>query len=454
MSQKKTLLYLGGPVDSISRAKIISLTANCSAMGKRGHKVLLFITNIPGFDQDIYEYFKVAKTFKTIFIPTKYKIPDRSRVQKSLKAFFGLHRFSLLNQIAFHFRTLFSVLKYKKKRDEKVVIISRDHYAAFLALLFSRFHRFPVIFESHQLAYAEISESIFNILSDKNILARLVISLAKKGETYILEHSSAFFSNTKRGLSVAKIMCNGKMPPGLAAPSGVFLEEFESVRLLERNPHNPLRLLYIGNIYLPPRSSSKGLDILLYTIARLQDLGISANLTIIGGMEGDPDIWRLREFISRLGIQEYVKLEGYVPHSQISEFMRECDLGVLPYPKTAYNSFTLSPLKMIEFLAAGVPVLVFDNPCIREIVENNKTAIIVDPNVESLVKAIVAIHKNPEILGKLTIEGSKIARFYDWNVRARLVEEFLERLENKEFELEEMLGREDLLSQEELASLV
>jgi glycosyltransferase involved in cell wall biosynthesis len=454
MSQKKTFLYLGGPVDSISRAKIVSLVANCAAMGKRGHKVLLFITNIPGFDQSIYEYFKVPKTFKTIFIPTKYRLPDFQEVQNSRKPLLGIHRFSVISQITFHIKTIISVLKYRKKMDEKVIIISRDHYTTFLALFLSRFHHYPVIFESHHLAHAEINEPIYARARSRNIIIKLLVFLMTYFERYVLIRSSAFFSNTKQGLKVAKIACNGKMPPGLAVPSGVFLKQFENIRNAKRTPHNPLRLLYIGNIYLPPRSSSKGIDTLLYAVARLQEMGIAVHLTIIGGMEGDPDVWRLKKFISRLKIEKIVSLAGYVPHSEIGNFMKECDLAVLPYPKTAYNSFTLSPLKMVEFFAAGVPMLVFDNPCIREIAEHDKTAYIVEPNLDSLVQALVSISKNPEILEKFATEGSEIAKKYDWNVRARVVEKFLEQLEKNEFRPEQILGREDLLSQEELYSLI
>jgi glycosyltransferase involved in cell wall biosynthesis len=446
LDSKKTILYLGGPVDSISRAKIIQLVSVCSVLGERGHKVLLFLSTIPGFTEDIYEYFRVPKTFQTIFLPTKHRNSHYEGVyRQSQRNVWGISRISARSQITFHLRCIFSVLKYKKKKDEEVIIITRDHYCAFLGLLFRRFHHYPLFFEPHGLAYTHIYDKNFVFSGKKHLISKVAYFLGIKVERYILTRSNAIFSVTRRQLIIAKAECDGKMSPGLVVPSGVFLEEFKAIRQSKRLNKKILRLLYVGSITL-----WKGVEILLMGVANLKKIGLPVHLTIVGGSEGEPDFWRVQRLISKLKIQDFVSFEGYTPHKEVSRFMTSCDLAVLPYPPNANNNYALSPLRMVEFLAAKMPMIVFDNPCIHEIVRNNETAIIVDPNMEALVRAIVAIREDRSIMNKIASQGYKIAKYYDWNVRVRLIENFLQRLEKGALKEGEIVGREELLSEADL----
>jgi glycosyltransferase involved in cell wall biosynthesis len=446
LGSKKTILYLGGPVDSISRAKIIQLVSVCSVLGERGHKVLLFISTIPGFNEDLCDYFHVPKTFQTVFMPTKHRNPHFKGVYKqSQRSAWGTNKFSARSQIAFHLKCFFSILKYKKKKDEEVLIITRDHYCAFLAVLLRRLHRHPLIFEPHGLVYTHIYDKNFVFAGKKHLLSKIAFFLGLKVEKYILTHSKALFSVTRRQLMVAKAECAGKMPPGLVVPSGAFLKEFETFGKSKSHNVNHLRLLYVGSITL-----WKGVEILLMGLANLKRMGAQVHLTIVGGSEREPDFWRIRKLISKLKIQDLVSFEGYIPHKEVARFMTSCDLAVLPYPPNANNLYTLSPLRMVEFLAAKVPMLVFDTPCIHEMVRNYETAIVVAPNKDDLIQAIVAIQEDRSILDKIASEGHTIAKYYDWNTRVTLIEKFLQGIEKGAVKEGEIVGREELLSEDDL----
>jgi glycosyltransferase involved in cell wall biosynthesis len=446
LGSKKTIIYLGGPVDSISRAKIIQLVSVCSVLGERGHKVFLFISTIPGFNGDLCDYFRVPKTFQTVFIPTKHRNPHFEGVYKqSQRNTWGTNKISAKSQIAFHLKCFFSFLKYKKKKDEEVLIITRDHYCAFLAAFLRRFHRHPLFFEPHGLAYTHIYDKNFVFAGRKHLLSKIAYFLALKVEKYVLTHSKAVFSVTRRQLKVIKAECAGKMPPGLVVPSGAFLKDFESTRKSKNPNANLLRLLYVGSITL-----WKGVEILLMGLTNLKRMGVPIHLTIVGGSEREPDFWRIRKLISKLKIQDIVSFRGYTPHKEVARFMTSCDLAVLPYPPNANNKYTLSPLRMVEFLAAKVPMLVFDTPCIHEMVRNNETAIIIDPNKDALTQAVVAIQEDRSILDKIASKGYSIAKYYDWNTRVTLIEKFLQSVEKGAVKEGEIVGREELLSEDDL----
>ncbi|MFX1513680.1 MAG: glycosyltransferase, partial [Promethearchaeota archaeon] len=240
-----------------------------------------------------------------------------------------------------------------------------------------------------------------------------------------------------------------EIPPMLVIPSGVFIKNYDSNIPLKKKTQGLLKLFYAGTI-----RPWKGVDTILLGVAKLTKMGNPVHLTILGGTEDDPDIWRLRQLISKLNIQENVTLKGYVPHNEVKTFMKECDLAILPYRRNLYNNYVLSPLKMFEFLAARMPMLIFDNPCIREIVKDKETAIIVKPDVESLVSAIIDIQKNVLILDEIAEKGNKIARYYDWHVRVKTIEAFLDRLERGELEPGQIVDRNDLLSESEIQAIL
>jgi glycosyltransferase involved in cell wall biosynthesis len=68
----------------------------------------------------------------------------------------------------------------------------------------------------------------------------------------------------------------------------------------------------------------------------------------------------------RLGVAERVRFTGAVPHAEVPAMLAELDVAVAPY--LPIEDFYFMPLKVVEYLAAGKPVIYSDQGDIRALV--------------------------------------------------------------------------------------
>lgn len=100
----------------------------------------------------------------------------------------------------------------------------------------------------------------------------------------------------------------------------------------------------------------------------------------------------------KLKLEKYVALPGEIPRSQIREWMSACDLFIVPrVPELAANF--VAPLKPIEAMACGVPVLLSDLPALRELAGSHqeRASLFKAAEPKSLRQAIDRIHAEPEL---------------------------------------------------------
>jgi glycosyltransferase involved in cell wall biosynthesis len=95
-----------------------------------------------------------------------------------------------------------------------------------------------------------------------------------------------------------------------------------------------------------------GLTNLVEAFALLHQRYPEARLLIVG--EG-PEQQRLVEDLSRRGLSGVTHLTGAIPPSEVPPFLACMDAAVAPYPRL--SRFYFSPLKVYEYMAAGLPVV-------------------------------------------------------------------------------------------------
>lgn len=96
---------------------------------------------------------------------------------------------------------------------------------------------------------------------------------------------------------------------------------------------------------------------------------------------------RLEKKVSSLGLEQYVRLIGGKPHSEIPLWMNACDLFVLPSLRESFG------IVQVEAMACGKPVVATKNGGSEEIVTPGKTGLlcdVADPRglAESIVRAL------------------------------------------------------------------
>ena len=120
-----------------------------------------------------------------------------------------------------------------------------------------------------------------------------------------------------------------------------------------------------------------------------------------------------------------VHLHGFRPHSDLPAYYRRFDLAAAPYGAEVFNASGIesasitSPLKVIEYMAAGLPIVTSDLPGVREVAEHERSAWLVPPGDEAAFAAAVAsLRDDPERRSRLAA-GARAHFLERHDVRAR-----------------------------------
>jgi glycosyltransferase involved in cell wall biosynthesis len=170
---------------------------------------------------------------------------------------------------------------------------------------------------------------------------------------------------------------------------GINLEKFSfSTR---NKTDNKLRILSIGRL-MP----TKGFDNLIKTCRILKDKGLDFICDIIG--EG-PMEKILKRLTKNLDLQSYVNFLGPLPHEKIIDYYQQADIFVLVSKKAKHRDVQDGiPVVLMEAIALGVSVISTRLSGIPELIEHNKTGLLVEPNDEvGLAEAIIKIYSSPDL---------------------------------------------------------
>jgi O-antigen/teichoic acid export membrane protein/glycosyltransferase involved in cell wall biosynthesis len=109
-----------------------------------------------------------------------------------------------------------------------------------------------------------------------------------------------------------------------------------------------------------------------------------------------------------------------VPHEQVWGLYEECDAGLVCLLPLERYKVSL-PVKMFEFMAAGLPVIASDFPLFRELVEENGCGICVDPEMpDRIASAARRLAGDTELARRMGEMGRKaVLEKYSWETEAQ-----------------------------------
>ncbi|MFE1391648.1 glycosyltransferase family 4 protein [Nocardiopsis alba] len=113
----------------------------------------------------------------------------------------------------------------------------------------------------------------------------------------------------------------------------------------------------------------EGLDVLLEAVALLREQGGAAHALIVGD---GPELPALRSLADRLGLEGAAHFTGRVPADRVRHHHAALDVFVVPRRDERVCRL-VTPLKPVEAMAGGLPVVASDLPALREIVEPGVT---------------------------------------------------------------------------------
>jgi glycosyltransferase involved in cell wall biosynthesis len=170
-----------------------------------------------------------------------------------------------------------------------------------------------------------------------------------------------------------------------------------------------------------------GVERLLEAHERLLAAEPSAHLLMIGAGPMLPDVEAAAQSLG----PEHVTVAGEIPHSDIPTWLRHADVGVAPYPDL--SGFYFSPLKVTEYMAAGLPVVASRVGQLRELVQHQVTGLLVAPgDVDELSRSLLRLARNPELCRRMGRRArSRAESHHSWDRVVGQIEEVLEKLARK-----------------------
>lgn len=120
-----------------------------------------------------------------------------------------------------------------------------------------------------------------------------------------------------------------------------------------------------------------------------------------------------------------VKFEGWTSRDGVAEVLADGRAGLVVLKPVGHEMVSL-PIKLFEYMAAGLPVIASDFPVWSEIVETSKCGLVIDPmDFGALVTAMQWIADHPdeaEMMGKMGRQA--VEDRYNWDREAATLIEF------------------------------
>jgi len=120
---------------------------------------------------------------------------------------------------------------------------------------------------------------------------------------------------------------------------------------------------------------------------------------------------------NRSALLDSVKLAGWQEHSEVPKFLATFNLAIFPFT----NDYC-SPLKLFEYLAAGIPAIGPDTSAVREVFDDGVHLSLVNQDGSDFVSTVLKLKADPQLMNELSSNGKKlVSQEYTWEKNAARV---------------------------------
>src|SRR6185369_270777 len=237
------------------------------------------------------------------------------------------------------------------KRFKPDLIHAHLHEGAFVGVLLKKFLKIPLVFDYQGSLTGEITDHGF---FRKGSLIHAVFNVI---ESFINRSADAII--TSSSLAADDLVARWSIPARKVTTlaDAVNTEEFKPFDREESRAALKLSVKYPVVAFLGVFNRYQGVDLLLDVILRLKERGVKVHFLLMGF----PDE-RYRHLASEMGIDGMITFTGKIEYKKAPLYLSTADLAISPK-----ISLTEANGKLFNYLACGLPALVFDTPVNREI---------------------------------------------------------------------------------------
>ena len=265
-------------------------------------------------------------------------------------------------------------------------------FAALIPKLFGA----KVILDIHDIV-PEFYAGKFNVGRESAVFKAL--ALAEKASAKFSDHviiANHLWETTLTSRSVCKRKCT----TFLNYPAPIFFEA-------KRKTGNDGRfiMLYPGTL-----NRHQGVDLAVRAFARIKEEVPEAELHIYGD---GPEKENLRELITRLRLDERVRLGDFMPVEQIVPIMADADLGIVPKRADSFGNEAFST-KIFEFMALGVPVVASNTKIDRHYFDDSMVKFFESGDERSLAAAMLALIRDQQLRASQAKNATAFIQANSW----------------------------------------
>ena len=350
--------------------------------------------------QVLRDYHALSGTLGTVHIFYRSPVPHRNaEINDSLKDYgskltphFQMH--CIIDGWFGKSRTEKEVIRLIQSSEKPVIIVTRTLYHAEKAIsIRDKFRSGPpikVILELHETAIPHI------VYHEQKRNIKAFFSLRK--EKKIFCETDGILCTAPPQLTILDRRFPDHAPavvlPNAFSPSaaGLDLKRGNILRAGKKSFH----IRYAGQFSL-----WKNTDVIIEAMKFLPDTVL---LDIAGGKPEDEEGTEkmLMEKSQICGVENRVKYFGFLAPTRVPLFLAEADCLVLPLGNNVQSRLFTSPIKLFEYAASRVPMIVTRQPTTSSLLEEGVHALMVEPDSpQELAEAVRAVSMDKKMAQKL-----------------------------------------------------
>jgi len=416
----KQIVYIQGSSLSLTRAHWIQILHTANALAEQGVARLILIprTVEPG-------------TIETLADQIGYKLSSNITI-RPLVEFDDYKRKRITGNLLTK-KQKFTFRRYGRQRLQKILEDELDPNVE--TIVYTRDQEIPIVCEKvlskwnpvflneiHKFEYVNRLDAKIKKYKEKPKPLKWYRNFARKEKEEEFHFLNQFHGIVCTTENIAMILKRSNIQAEtLVIPNGTLLPD--DVDIDEANKRaRDIDLLYVGQLI-----RWKNVDLVIKTLPLLPDI----KFHIVGGEPNTSDWNRIQDLTTKFKVQDRVVFHGQKPHHEVASFMRRAKAGVVPLPLSGFPEARMfcCPLKAIELMANGTPIVASNLKSLSGFLTEDHNACLVKPDdSQSLADGIMKVLNDNKYQANLIKGGLETATNLSYTKRAQRILQFAEKL--------------------------